>query len=517
VRVSSVLPVAVLGALALAAGPLRAQGYRVELDARLQGVNYRGWQLDSIPVAEVVTGSDGLAYTAGGIGVTCLPGRAYCLYYGPGDKIAAMPFVATADFAVWNLGLKGLRFEGTGRFATDFKDGPAANLVSGETPSAWPGAQPQAQLLEAYFAYAGGWYGLRGGRLTNVSRFGYTGYDGGELAFKALGGRAGLSAYGGWALARGALVPANSPLLNPLADYGRPATREILVGADVNWNLPWVSGRLLYQREFESDSGADLVSSELMGGDLALRPHRMVTVSGGLEYDFAYGNIGNAEGQLTTLLPKQYGSITLGGRRYRPRFPLWAIWTAFSPVPYSAWFGQASANVMQKIQLRGRVERFAYDESEAATNLVVVEDNGWRYGLGATYRHTADLHATLDYQAGFGPGAQAVTIDGGVFWRPRPKLGLNVGAAYVDRTLELRYSGAKLFQAGLDADVLLLPQLRAFGGAWYVDEKRERPDAAGFDWNQVRFNLGLRYGFGTSVDRPSLPPAILRIPEGGAK
>jgi hypothetical protein len=30
-------------------------------------------------------------------------------------------------------------------------------------------------------------------------------------------------------------------------------------------------------------------------------------------------------------------------------------------------------------------------------------------------------------------------------------------------------------------------------------------------------NLGLRYGFGTPVDRPSLPPAILRIPEGGAR
>ena len=89
--------------------------------------------------------------------------------------------------------------------------------------------------------------------------------------------------------------------------------------------------------------------------------------------------------------------------------------------------------------------------------------------------------------------------------------------ALVNRSLELRYADAKLVQFGLDGDYRLMPQLRVFGGAWYITEKRDRPDAAGFDWNQVRLNLGLRYGFGTPVDRPSLPPAILRIPEGGAR
>jgi hypothetical protein len=104
-----------------------------------------------------------------------------------------------------------------------------------------------------------------------------------------------------------------------------------------------------------------------------------------------------------------------------------------------------------------------------------------------------------------------------VFWRPLRALGLRANVAYVDRTMELRYSDATLTQFGLDADYQVTPGLRAFGGAWYLKENRKRPDAGGVDWNQVRFNLGLRYGFGTPVDRPSLPPAILRIPEGGAR
>jgi hypothetical protein len=51
-----------------------------------------------------------------------------------------------------------------------------------------------------------------------------------------------------------------------------------------------------------------------------------------------------------------------------------------------------------------------------------------------------------------------------------------------------------------------------------VNESRERDvDTGGFDWGQVRYHIGLRYGFGSTVDRASLPPAILRIPEGGAR
>jgi hypothetical protein len=516
-RLSSVLPLAALGMLASFAGPLRAQGYRVDLDARVQGLSYRGWQLDSIPIGSVVTGSGGLLYTPDGIGVTCRAGDSVCTYYAAGAKINALPAVLTADFAVWDFGVKGLRLEGNGRLLTDFKDGPVLNQASQDAQPAWPGAQPELQLTEAYLAYDGEWFSGRGGRMTSISRFGYTGFDGAQLRVAEPKGRVGLTGRFGWALARGALVPWTDASLNPLAEY-RLGEREKVWGMDLDWNLPFVRGRVLYERQWVSDSGVTTTSSELVGGDLTLRLHPSVTLAGGLDYDMAWGSVGNVEGALTAILPKRFGNVTLGGRRYRPRFPLWSIWSAFSPVPYNAFYGQVGIYPIPRVQVRGRLESYSYDETGASTALVRVESDGWRYGLGATYRHSANLHATLDYQAGLGAGAQALTIDGGVFWRPLPRLGLRASGAYVERSLELRYADATLWQLGLDADASVYQGLRAFGGAWYVNEERERDvDTAGFDWNQFRFHVGLRYGFGSTVDRPSLPPAILRIPEGGAR
>jgi hypothetical protein len=382
---------------------------------------------------------------------------------------------------------------------------------------AWPGAQPELQLAEAYLAYDGTWLSGRGGRMTGISRFGYTGFDGAQLRVAEPKGRVGLTGRFGLSLARGALVPWTDASLNPLAEF-RPGEREKVFGVDFDWNLPYVRGRVLYQREWGSDSAVTTTSSELVGGDLTLRLHPSVTLSGGLDYDIAWGSIGNVDGALTALLPKGYGNVTLGGRRYRPRFPLWSIWSAFSPVPYTAYFGQVGIYPIPRVQVRGRLESYSYEEAGASTALVQVDSDGWRYGLGATYRHSADVHATLDYQAGLGPGAQALTIDGGVFWRLLPRLGLRASGAYVERSLELRYNDATLWQVGLDADATILRSLRAFGGVWYLTEERAREvDTAGFDWNQVRFHFGLRYGFGTTVDRASLPPAILRIPEGGAR
>jgi hypothetical protein len=515
VRVSSVLPLAGLGALAVVAGSLEAQGYRVELDARVQGVSYRGWRLDSIPVDQVQL-RDGLLYTPDGIGVTCLAGQAYCLFYGPGTKVQAYPFAATADFAVWNVGVRGLRLEGSARLTYDGRDGPTHSASTQEPMGAWPGTKPLAQLIEGYLAYDGPWYALRGGRLTGVSRFGYTGFDGAQVRIAEPKQRVGITGRFGWALARGALVPWTDASLDPLNE-DRPEQRDLLWGLDLDWNLPWLTGRVLYEREWASEDGVTTVASELVGGDARVRLHRAVHIAGGLEYDLALGGVGNADGAVTAMLPRSYGTVTVGARRYRPRFPLWSIWSAFSPVPSTAVYGQAAVDVVRQVQVRARVEHYAFDETEASAPLTVIETGGWRYGLGATYRHSPALSATADYQAGLGPGAQALTADVGVNWRPLERLRLRASGAYVERVLELRASDNSLWQVGVDADVTVRPGLRAFGGAWYLTEARDRTDAAAFDWSQVRVHLGLRFGFGSAADRPTLPPAILRIPEGGAQ
>jgi hypothetical protein len=51
------------------------------------------------------------------------------------------------------------------------------------------------------------------------------------------------------------------------------------------------------------------------------------------------------------------------------------------------------------------------------------------------------------------------------------------------------------------------------GEARYYTEDRRRPDAAAFEWDQWRFNLGVTLYFGSTPDAPTLHPSILLIPE----
>ena len=77
-----------LAAGALAWGtPMTGQGYRVRLDARYQGVSYRGWQLDSIPADEAQVSGDGSYYTSDGYAVRCPGGATYCTYYRAGPTL----------------------------------------------------------------------------------------------------------------------------------------------------------------------------------------------------------------------------------------------------------------------------------------------------------------------------------------------------------------------------------------------------------------------------------------------
>ena len=39
----------------------------------------------------------------------------------------------------------------------------------------------------------------------------------------------------------------------------------------------------------------------------------------------------------------------------------------------------------------------------------------------------------MDYQAGLGPGAQSLTVDAGVNWRPMERVRLRASGAYVER------------------------------------------------------------------------------------
>lgn len=484
-------------------GGLAAQSYRVRLDTRFQSLAYRGWQLDSIALSSVVVGPSGGLETPSGFAVTCVPGRLVCTFYRPQPQQDALPLVSTADVSLWDLGLPGLRVYARARAGADLAD-----------PDAWPGTTPAVQLVEGFAEYAGGAWSAQAGRLYQASRLGYTGFDGARGHARLLGGALAVSAYGGWGLAWGTTLPITSAAVNPLSEF-RPADRQIVLGGDVGWGLGPARGRVLYEREI--DPGPDHLVAERLGGDLQVRVLRDVSFVGGADYDLAFGELGSAEATVNVAIQRWKAAVAVGGRRYRPYFELWSIWGAFSPVPYHAGFAGVTVTPDPRVQVRARGEVYGYDSPDAATPLAPVEDGGWRASLGATYRRSADLIVTGDYHIEDGAGAGAIGLDGSVFWRPIPRLGLRGSVANLRRVLELRFDDATVWLYGLDADLEVVDAVRAFAGAAYYDEDHDRPDAAAFSWSSLRLHAGLRLTLGSGADRPTLPPAVLRIPEGGTR
>jgi len=306
-----------------------AQGYRLRVDTRVQVAAYRGVVLDSIALADTVSGPGGGPYTPDGFAVNCVASDPYCRFFRPGPIVHAAPVTTTADVTLWGLGVPGLSIRATGRVAGD--------LSSADN---WPGTESHVQLLEGYAEYSGEHVTAQVGRQALPTRFGFTGFDGGRVGYRS--GPQGLevSAYGGWGLARGAALPVTSPALNPLDDF-QPRERELVAGAFAGWASAPLDARLSYLREV--DPRVDYFVSERVGLDVAVRPHPGWALTGGADYDMAAGWWGSAEATLGYITPGGRVAATAGVRRYRPHFDLWTIWGAFSPVPYRAL--QASLSV----------------------------------------------------------------------------------------------------------------------------------------------------------------------------
>ena len=230
----------------------------------------------------------------------------------------------------------------------------------------------------------------------------------------------------------------------------------------------------------------------------------------GADYDVAAGFWGSAEVQISATRFNGRGSATAGVRRYRPRFDLWTIWGAFSPVPYRAAFGALRARPLEAFEIRARGEIYQFADTEAATPLVSVEDDGWRWSVDGVYSRSARWSIGAGLHRSFGPGAASFGYRGSVVWNPSTKWVVSVNGSILERPLEFRFKDAKVWTYG--ADVRYAPSTRVRFGvrAARYDENRRRPDAAQFDWHQLRLNLTATVML-SSADS-GLHPAILSIP-----
>lgn len=481
----------------LAAVPAEGQGYRVRLDSRMQALSWRGVATGTIPRDQAIPQSDGGFRTADGFAALC--GTTQCTYFTPGPELRAVPWVTQADLAVWGVGIPGLSARANARYATDLGDG-----------TTWPGTEPEFQLVEGYLEYAREGLIARAGRQFLTSRLGAYGLDGVRGTVRRAGLGLDVSAYAGWGLARGSVLPVTDPALNPLDDF-QPRDRQVVAGAELGWVGTYAEGRVEYRREV--DPAVDYFVSERAAASVALRPIRGLTIAAGGEYDLAFGHVGSADASATWL-----GSgYTLSGgiRRYRPFFDLWTIWGAFSPVAYHAWHASGSLTPVSGVTVRVRGERFKFDETETFTPGVAVEDRGWRFNSGVTWMPDARVILDGGYQAEFGPGASSRGYDGRATWLATERLSVSVHGTQFKRPLELRYNDAELVAYGMDAEYRPNSRWRFGLMTTRYDEQRERPDAGGLDWDQFRVAARVTWLFGSNADRLPLPRAVRTGAGGG--
>lgn len=454
--------------------------------------------LDSVPAADTVTGPTGGTATSDGYAVTCVPGSAYCTFFRPGPEVSAAPATLVADLSVWGLGIPGLSLRASARAGTTFAD-------------PWPGTEPALQLLEGYAQYATERFTAQLGRQTVASRLGTTGFDGGTITLRAAGRRLELRGYGGWALWRGSVLPVTSPALNPLDDY-RPPERTVLGGASAAWSSSRCDVTVLYQREV--DPSVSYFATEQAGATAVVRIVSGLSLSGGADYNIAEGLWGNAEATLGYSARTGRINATATVRRYRPFFDLWTIWGAFSPVPYTAVGGSLSVTPIRRLLVRADGEHYAFANTETATPLVNVEDSGWRFSWDATYTVTPMFALEGGYQSEFGPGASSRGFNGSVTYTKGDHLALGVQASSLDRPLELRFDESSLVTYGAFARYAPRPRLRIELDADQYVEDRTRPDAAAFDWNQLRVSARVVFALASREELRNLPPAVRQMPEG---
>jgi hypothetical protein len=237
-----------------------------------------------------------------------------------------------------------------------------------------------------------------------------------------------------------------------------------------------------------------------------------VQLAGGADYDIAAGWWGSAEASLTYAQPKVQASV--GARRYRPHFDLWTIWGAFSPVPYHAVQASVAVTAIRRLELRGRWERYEFEEAEAATPLFDAKRDGWRWELGGTYHPVTGWAVDASYREEYGPGAGVAAVAGTITYEPSRRLTVVLLGSQATRPLEFRFNEAEVRVLGVDAQ--LEPSQRVRLGA-SLDRYREvhrRPDAGAFDWNQWRMSARVVLLFGSSADLRGLPPSIRMLPGG---
>ena len=207
----------------------------------------------------------------------------------------------------------------------------------------------------------------------------------------------------------------------------------------------------------------------------------------------------------------------IGVRRYRPDFDLWTIWGAFSPTPYRAVDGAVDLAPLRRLTVHVTGEAYRYDATGASAPLVTVQSSGWRFGWDGSYAVAPRWTLDAGYHGEFGPGASSRGFQGGVTYAPSAHLSVSAHAGTLGRPLEFRLDDASVVMFGGSLDYRPAGRWQFQADVTRYAESRNRPDAAAFDWNQLRCSARVVLLLGSGIRLAGVPEAVQAMPEAPAR
>src|SRR5690606_16518664 len=227
--------VVTLGALAVFAPALHAQGVRGSAQTMVRYYEIRPLVDDTIPFADVEARGDGTFFFEGRQ-VVCAT-TAFCVRYLSGEKQGAAMLTQDVGMTAWGLGMEGLSATVQLRARADL----------GGDEFTWPRADDNFDAILAYAELLRGDFRVRAGRLQNTSGLGFSSYDGAHVLYTPLP-QLSVQAFGGRSLARGLYEPRHEALEG--IEQFFPDRNAAIVGGAIE-GRPWrhTSVEARYQRE----------------------------------------------------------------------------------------------------------------------------------------------------------------------------------------------------------------------------------------------------------------------------
>lgn len=458
-------------------GPAGAsgQGFRGWVGSSIQMVELRPIAMDTVPLELTTLDENGRPYYQGSA-VSCVLEDA-CIGYRALDEERTVAISQDLSLTAWGLGLRGLSV--TTLLRTRQRAG--SDLL-------WPRTDDEFDALLAYAQLVRGQVRVRAGRQEIRSGLGFSAFDGASVAWNRRDVQ--VEGYAGRSLARGLRDPA-SEALRGLEDFV-PDQSVILLGLSARTRVLGTALTGRYQREVYRDRAG--LESERASLDFT-KAMPDVRISGSLDYDFGFEQVGKADLIVTVPLAGNEWLVEATARRYVPYFSLSTIWGFFEPVSYHEGEVRVAWAAMPKLGVWAAGGLRDYGDTDTEVIFSRLTDTGKRASVGLRWRPAPTWAVESSYRYEWGPGATLSSGDAAVRWTASDRVSLVANAMSFQQIEEFRLGEGRAWGGGVSADLGLTDRASLAGGVSII---RQRSEGGTVDspWNQTRAWSSLRIRMG---------------------